>query len=535
MIGAPRRRSRQLTKPWGGREDDRMKDSKRKPFSFETGAVIAFCLVGLIVLAVPNLLGQEASEANKEYYSIIEDVFDFIQNNYVEQVDPKALYEGALKGMFESLNDPYSLYLDEKLMSDLNDTTTGKFGGVGLYISKEEKDPRYPDRDLFIEVVSPIEDSPGWKAGISPGDLIIKIGEDSTAGFSSDDAVKRLRGEPNTTVNVILRRGKAEFPVSLKRAFIEVPTVKKAIIPGGVGYLRIIEFTPQTVGRVREAISSFTDAKCRAVCIDLRNNGGGRLDSVVQIADFFLEQGIIVSTKSRNPADTYSFNAKSDLLLPKDVPMIVLTNKGSASASEILAGALKDHKRAYIMGETSYGKGSVQQVYPIGRTGFKMTMSRYYTPSDANIDKTGITPDQEVSIPPMSDAQMAQITDLLTKGTLKDWAEKNPAATKVEIGAYVSQLALKDFGGYEWVVERMVRDEINRKSIAPVYDLDYDFVLRAAIKLFDDKGPKFPELFKTTKTVRQVQDEEAAKNLTAKGNGGEKKIDGGLPLPKIDK
>ncbi len=500
-------------------------------------ATLAICVFFIALFLAPAVLAQGADKSLQSYYTVLENVFSFINENFVDEVDPKILYEGALKGMFESLNDPYSVFLNEDMMTDLSDVTTGNFGGVGLYISKQAKDPRFPEREQFIEIVSPIEDTPGWRAGLMPGDLIIKIEDETTAPFSTDDAVKRLRGIPDTDVNILVRRGGAEFPVRIRRAIIEVPTVKQAIIPGDIGYLRIIDFTRFTAPRVRDAMESFTKAKCRAVVIDLRNNPGGLLTSVVQVADFFLTEGVIVSTKSRNVEENYSYQAKPDLLLNKEIPMVVLINKGSASASEILAGALKDQRRAYLMGETSYGKGSVQQVYPLGKTGFKLTMSRYYTPSDANIDKTGIPPDLEVKIPDLSEEQIKQIEEILVSGKYKDWAETHLKSSKEEISAYVKSLNLKNFEGYEWVVERMIRDEISRTSIAPIFDLDYDIVLKAAVKLIKET-PDFAPLLKTTKTVRQVQDEIAAKAdpKQISATDAAKKAPGkGLPLPNLDK
>jgi carboxyl-terminal processing protease len=510
--------------------NEHTRTGRGKAAAASTAAAVLFLV---LLLGAPALLAQDSNP----YYSVMENVFSFILDNYVDAIDPEVLYQGALKGMFESLNDPYSVFLDESMMSDLSDTTSGKFGGVGLYISKQEKDPRFPDKERYIEIVSPIEDTPGWKAGLSPGDLIVEIEGESTAALATDDAVQKLRGEPNTPVNIKVLRGNALFPAAIVRAIIEIPTVKKAVLPDGTGYMRIIEFTPQTLSRVREAISSFNVAKTKSVVIDLRNNPGGLLSSVVQIADLFLTEGPIVTTKSRNAEENYSYQAKSDLLLEKNVPLVVLINRGSASASEILAGALKDQKRAYLVGETTYGKGSVQQVYPLGKTGFKMTMSRYYTPSDANIDKTGIPPDLEVKSPKLTDAQVRQVEDLIVSGKLKDWAETHQSASKADIGAFVKSLALKDFGGYDYLVERMVKDEINRKSIAPVYDLDYDETLKTALSLFG-QGKDLPSLISSAKTVRQYQDEVAASKppengTTAQAKQPPAKGGSGLPSPEL--
>lgn len=497
-------------------------------------ALAAAVFFGALFIA-PALLAETAGKDLGQYYSVIENVFDFISKNFVDEVDPDVLYQGALKGMFESLDDPHSVFLDESGISSLTDATSGEFGGVGLNISKQLKDPRYPDAPLFIEVVSPIEGTPGWKAGVMPGDLIVSIEDENTAPLTTDEAVKRIRGEPNTDVRLRIRRGGAEFPVTIRRAIIEIPVVKKAILLSDIGYLRITDFTPQTAPRVKEALASFAESKVKAIILDLRNNPGGLLSSAIQVSDFFLTQGPIVSTKSRNKEENYTYNAKSDLLVKKDLPLAVLINKGSASASEIVAGALKDQKRAYLIGETSYGKGSVQQFYSFGKTGFKLTMSRYYTPSDANIDKVGIQPDLEVKTPEMTDAQVKQVEEILVSGKLKEWAEKHKGASKDDIAAYVKGMGLKDFDGFEWVVERMVRDEISRTTIPPVYDLDYDYVLKAAVDVIR-ANPDFGPLLKAGKTVRQIQDEQSAKdNLTAKAGKDSAKPDPGtLPMPSLD-
>jgi carboxyl-terminal processing protease len=483
---------------------------KRRSRAYAASITAAIALLALLAGA-PVLMAQDAAGQQdlSAYYATIQDIFAFIHKNYVDQVDPKILYEGALKGMFESLGDPYSLYYQESDVTEISDITSGQFGGVGLYISKQEADPRYPDRARFIEISSPIEDTPGWKAGLMPGDLIVEIEGQSTADLTTDDAVLRLRGEPNTEVKITVMRGSAIFPVSIRRAVIEVPTVKKAVMPEGYGYLRIIEFTPQTYSRVREALNSFNVAQCKGVIIDLRGNPGGLLASVVQISDLFLDQGVIVSTKSRDAAENYSYRAKKDLALDKSLPLVVLINRWSASASEILAGALKDQKRAYLIGETTYGKGSVQHVFSLGKAAYKLTMSRYYTPSDANIDKQGIPPDLEMKLPELAKEQLDQLNALYAAGRIKDWAEANPGASKQDIALFVSGLGLKGFEGVEWYVESLVRDELNRKTFAPVYDLDYDPILRKALEILDDQAG-FARRMSSIKTVRQLQEEAAA-------------------------
>ncbi|HQO66093.1 MAG TPA: S41 family peptidase, partial [Spirochaetales bacterium] len=311
--------------------------------------VSAFCVA--LSFSAPSAYAQDSKAESQRYFSIFQSAFNFILENYVEEVDPKVLYEGAMQGMFDSLGDPYSSFLTDAMMSDLNDTTTGRFGGIGLYISKPLADAKAPDRRLFVEVVSPIEDTPGWRAGIMPGDQITHIDGEPTEPLTMDEVLGRLRGEPGSTVTITLLRGAGlVFDERITRAVIEVPTVKRAMLPGGAGYLRIIEFTPQTVSRVSEAIEWFKSQRYTSLVIDLRNNPGGLLQSVIQIADLFLDRGVIVSTKSRNRYENAVYQAKPPLAVPKDLRVVVLINRGSASASEILAGALKDQKRAYLIG-----------------------------------------------------------------------------------------------------------------------------------------------------------------------------------------
>lgn len=241
-------------------------------------------------------------------------VFDFVQRNYVDEVDPETLYTGALKGMLSALNDPYTIYLDNSTFRSLNDTTKGKFGGVGLSISKAFIST--PEKPAYVEVASPVEDTPGFKAGIQAGDLIISANGTDTSKITMDEVLDILRGPVGEKVDLVIRRGQnIEFPVTLKREMIEVPTVKFGTIKevekaGTVGYVRIIEFTPQTAERVQQALDSFKKEKISALIIDLRNNPGGLITSVVDVADKFIDKGPIVSTKSRLAFENSVFTAR---------------------------------------------------------------------------------------------------------------------------------------------------------------------------------------------------------------------------------
>jgi carboxyl-terminal processing protease len=474
-------------------------------------ATVALC--GVFILAsVPRADAQGTEQDTaRRYISIIQNVFDFIRNHYVEQVDPQAIYEGAMSGMFQALGDPYSAFLPESEMSDLNDTTQGNFGGVGLYISKpvgERPDGSPP----YVEVASPIEDTPGWRAGINPGDLIIEINGESTDKLTMDEVLGRLRGTPGVEIKLLIRRGeKLEFPVSLTRAIIEVPTVKHAMI-GDIGYLRLLTFTPMSVDRTREALEGFAAQNYKSFILDLRNNYGGLLQSAVGISDLFLEGGVVVSTKSRIPAENAVFTARRAAMVPANIPIVVLINRGSASASEIVAGALKDRGRAYLVGEKSYGKGSVQQVYPLDKAGFRITTARYYTPSDVNIDKIGIPPDREVLFPEITGEDAEKLNVLIATNRIPSFIKANPEASAAQVEALAKELN-GEYNIDTALLRRLIRNEQTRTVIAPVYDLEYDVQLQEAVNIL--QSGNYGQLMRATKTLKALQDEAAREEETA--------------------
>jgi carboxyl-terminal processing protease len=472
-------------------------------------AVFAFASVPEALAQVRESSNQAAGQSesvlrNRRYTATIQQVFDFIQRHYVEEVDSKVIFEGAMTGIFNALGDPYSAFLPESEMKDLNDTTQGSFGGVGLYITKPVGNK--PDgRPPYVEVASPIEDTPGWRAGINPGDLIISINGEPTDNLSTDEVVGRLRGPPGVVLNLIIQRGeKLEFPVALTRAIIEVPTAKSAMI-GDIGYLKLITFTPMTVERAANAISEFKAKNYKGVILDLRNNYGGLLNSAIDVSSLFLEGGIVVSTKSRIDTENRVFNTRRAVQVPAAVPVVVLINKGSASASEIVAGALKDRGRAYLVGEKSYGKGSVQQVYPLDDTaGFKITTARYYTPSDVNIDKIGIPPDRLVKFPEFTDADAEKLNTLINDNKIPVFVKDNPRASPAQIENFAKTLE-RDYKLDLSLLKRLIRNEQNRTSIAPVYDLEYDVQLQEAVNII--KNGEYRTLMQTTKTLRALQEE----------------------------
>ncbi|MDR3325444.1 MAG: S41 family peptidase [Spirochaetaceae bacterium] len=478
----------------------------KKPAFLWTVVTSLFC-VFLIVASTPHAQAQSTASEQRRFTSLIQNVFDFIQRHYVEEVDAEKLYEGAMTGMINALGDPHSQFLSEREMTDLTQgVIKGNYGGVGLYISKPTGEP--PDgKPAYVEIASPIEDTPGWRAGLQPGDLITKIGDQSTADLTMEEVLARLKGPAGEKVNITVQRGeKLSFPVTLTREIIEVPTVKSAMI-GDIAYLRLITFSNKTAGRTREAIAEFQKASYKGLILDLRNNYGGLLNSAVEICDFFLQAGIVVSVKSRIAGESVVYGgAKDKPIIPENIPIVVLINHGSASASEIVAGALKDRARAYLVGEKSFGKGSVQQVYPLDKSGFKITTARYYTPSDVNIDKIGIPPDREVLFPKYSEDDMESLNKLINSNSLKTFVAENPRASPGVSDSFARQLESQyklDFN----LLRRLIRNEQNRTEIAPVYDLEYDVQLQEAVKII--REGVYYQLIRQTKTLRDLQNEAA--------------------------
>ncbi len=316
------------------------------------------------------------------------EIFGRIKRDYVEPVSDKKLLEDAVRGMLTGL-DPHSAYLGDEEYKELKEGTTGQFGGLGIEVSME---------DGYVKVVSPIDDTPASKAGIQAGDLIIKLDDKPVKGMSLVEAVKYMRGEPGSEIILTVVREGADVPLKIKilRAVINVKSVKSRILEPGYGYIRISSFQSRTDQNLVDAIKELTQNnknKLKGLVLDLRNNPGGVLDAAVGVSDAFLTDGLIVYTEGRIKNSEMRFNASPDDLIA-GAPIVVLINSGSASASEIVAGALQDHHRAIIMGEKSFGKGSVQTVLPTSNGGaIKLTTARYYTPSGRSIQAEGIEPD----------------------------------------------------------------------------------------------------------------------------------------------
>ena len=363
------------------------------------GVFLGFALLGNLVLGA-RINAQESPFTEREQaydkIALFTKVVEQIREHYVdeEKIPYKELIYGALKGMLQSL-DTHSQFLDPEMYSDMRDDTAGQFGGLGIVISM---------KDSVLTIVAPMEDTPGFRAGLLAGDKIIEIEGDSTEGLSLQEAVKKLRGLPGTEVNIKILRPKTHEvkEVSVVRAIINVPSVKDAkILEQGIGYLRITQFNEPTAAALQEQLEDLLSRDLKALILDLRNNPGGLLSSAIEVSEKFLKRGeLIVYTQGRAEDQKQSFRAKGKIHY-LDFPMAVLVNQGSASASEIVAGALQDHQRAILVGEKTFGKGSVQSILPLDEgAAIRLTTAKYYTPSKRVIHERGIEPDIVAPVSP---------------------------------------------------------------------------------------------------------------------------------------
>ena len=334
-----------------------------------------------------------ASSDTYRNLNLFGDVFERVRSDYVEKPDDSKLVETAINGMLAGL-DPHSSYMDGKSFRDMQIQTRGEFGGLGIEVTME---------DGLVKVVSPIDETPAAKAGIQANDIITHLDDEAVQGLTLNQAVEKMRGPVNTKIKLrVMRKGQDKpLEISITRDIIRVRAVRSNVQGDDVAYIKLTQFNEQTTDGLKKAIADLTAQipadKLKGYIIDLRNNPGGLLDQAISVSDAFLERGEIVSTRGRNVEETQRFNARSGDLT-KGKPVIVLVNGGSASASEIVAGALQDHKRATVLGTRSFGKGSVQTIIPLGagNGALRLTTARYYTPSGKSIQAKGITPDIEV-------------------------------------------------------------------------------------------------------------------------------------------
>jgi len=411
-------------------------------------------LIGLIAgLSISIASGVFAERETKaaaglpvEELRTFSDVFGRIKNDYVEDVEDSEMLNNAIRGMLSGL-DPHSSYLDQEQFKELQVGTSGEFGGLGIEVGME---------DGFVKVIAPIDDTPAERAGIEAGDLIIRLDDTPVKGLTLNDAVKIMRGKPGTVLRLTVVREGVDQPlkIDIKRAVIKVKSVKSRMLEDGFGYVRISQFQSKTAENMVDAIEALhkeSDGTLKGMVLDLRNNPGGVLNGAVAVSDAFLKKGLIVYTEGRVSDSKLRFNATPDDIL-NSAPMVVLVNQGSASASEIVSGALQDHHRAIVVGTPTFGKGSVQTILPLSNgTAVKLTTARYYTPSGRSIQAEGIKPDIELdqvrvsaverSIDPVKEADLS--------GHLSNGNGKKSKKSAEEEDEAEESLAEKDYELYE--------------------------------------------------------------------------------------
>lgn len=390
--------------------------------SFKNGAVTSLAIIaviaGIATFGDLRLTTARANDSDDTYrqLTLFGDVFQRVRANYVESVTDEDLIEAAINGMLTSL-DPHSTYLPDDNFKKVQQQTTGKFGGLGIEVTMENG---------FLKVVSPIDDTPAFDAGLQPEDLILTVDDESIVGITLSEAVEKLRGPIGSEVNITVQRADDEpFDVAIIRDEIKIRSVRSRLYED-IGYIRITTFSEQTSPGLKKSVEELTNEAengLAGIVLDLRNNPGGLLSEAIKVTDAFLERGEIVSTRGRDNSDMqHAYARPGDIT--NGLPVVVLINSGSASASEIVAGALKDHRRAILMGTRSFGKGSVQTIMPMpGHGAIRLTTARYYTPSGVSIQAKGIAPDIEVALARIEKLNQGPIREEDLRGAL-DGSEK---------------------------------------------------------------------------------------------------------------
>ncbi len=388
-----------------------------------------------------------------------------IQNEYIEKVEPSQLMEGAIKGMIESLEDPYSHWMDEEIYNEMKQEKEGEFGGVGIQISIE---------DNFLTIISPLEGSPASKAGLEPKDRIIKIDGESAEKITLTEAMKKLRGEPGTEVKMTIQRREEENPLefTITRAIIKFPNIKEETLKENIGYIKIVGFTNEnTAEDLRKALIKLKTIQIEALILDLRYNPGGLLTQAVEVADEFLSSGVIVSIKGRDSSQNQVYSAHQQGEGEK-IPLIILINQGSASASEIVASAIKENKRGILLGEKTFGKGTVQAIIPINKEGaMTLTTAKYYTPSEISIEGEGIEPDIKVEAFKLTEEEKEILIKLKESKLIEEFLIQYPYWEQVDLTSLRSELEKEEITIEKELLQRFLRQEDKNKDNDILNDL----------------------------------------------------------------
>ena len=448
--------------------------------------VVGILLVVTTASGISNWIQAGNTEKTYKQLRLFNEVFNLHRTEYYDEsrVQPEELVPGAIDGMIKTLDDPHTSYFSKEHFDELKTDTKGEFGGLGIVIGL---------RDGWITVISPIDDTPAYRAGIMAGDRIVEIDGESTDGFTTMDAVKLLRGEVGTDVSIKVKRRTEEepLPFTITRGVIKLETVKSTVIDDHIGYVRISQFSEPTADALRTHMEGLQKQGIDSMIVDLRNNPGGLLSSAIEISDMFLEEGVIVSTKGRDPSQNQVFSASNSTAIP-DMPLIVMVNEGSASGSEIFAGAIQDNERGILVGQQTFGKGSVQTVRELPEgAGIRITTALYYTPDGGSIHEEGIVPDEEVEGVDITPQEVKAMEALEELELVKKFVDEHETFSDSEFENFMEELARNEIELRSIIVRRLIKNEQEKLEIPALIDLDYDLQLKHAVNILESQDPLF--------------------------------------------
>ncbi|HOK41108.1 MAG TPA: S41 family peptidase [bacterium] len=442
--------------------------------------IIISCLIIFSLYKTVILIADDKQENFTTYLKTFTEVLTFVRDEYVdeEKVNMKELIYGAIEGMLAKLDDPYTRFLPPKSYDDMKVETEGHFGGLGIEITI---------KDGVLTVVAPMFGTPAFEAGIKAGDQIIKIEGESTKDITIDDAVKKLRGKVGTKVTITIKREGFQEPIefTIVRGDIKLNSVYSKMLTNDIGYIYITKFTMTTATELKKELDNLKENGIKKLILDLRNNPGGLLESAYEVSDLFLNDGLIVFTKTRGDKIDQKYFSHNDDSIFETMPLILLVNEGSASGAEIVTGAIKDRKRGIIIGKKTYGKGSVQTVRNLsGGAGIALTTAKYYTPSGICIHKEGIEPDITIEQPEYSKEELESFKKLIMSDTIYYFVDKNPNYTDTDVAKLIEDLEKENIKLPVNIIKSQIKQqEARKKGLKYFGDIESDNQLKKAVEI----------------------------------------------------
>ncbi len=415
----------------------------------------------------------------------LERLYRYVDSQYLYDIDRQKAFDSMAKALLDSLDDDFSYYITSEYAEDFLSETSGTYGGVGTYLTKYSPDKKNPENPetWMVKIISPFPGAPAERAGLRSGDLISHIDGEPVEDMTATESSKALKGTPGTTVTVTVHRGGSVFDLTLRREVISTPTTENGILEGDYGYLRIYEFTNKTAQQASKAIDSFNEEGVKGIIIDLRNNGGGIIDSALSIADMFINDRPLITITHKNNVGDVRYIASDSTKVDQDLPVVVLVNKGSASSSEILAGILKGDDRATLIGTTTYGKGITQIAVPFAGGVVQVTDAKYLLPNGEDIHKVGIEPHIFVEDPEIPEEQLPAFEKLMADQVVYKFADEHPEYSDDNIQLFVKEYS--DYGLDAYIMSLLMRNEYLARmdyDDRPVADPVYDLQLRRALE-----------------------------------------------------